>query len=135
MSYPMLTAIVLSIFAIYAVIVRRHLRARPLIISGLVMMTLTLIFDNVIIGTGIVAYDQSKLSGIMLGYAIRRLLSLIPVFFVVSVLIFAVIHMAPGDPLVSVLPPDASQQLQEQLRKLGTETRNVSIADFAALGE
>lgn len=65
----MLTAIVLSIFAIYAVIVRRHLRARPLIISGLVMMTLTLIFDNVIIGTGIVAYDQSKLSGIMLGYA------------------------------------------------------------------
>ncbi|NBU23526.1 MAG: lycopene cyclase domain-containing protein [Actinobacteria bacterium] len=69
MSYPMLTAIVLSIFAIYAVIVRRHLRARPLIISGLVMMTLTLIFDNVIIGTGIVAYDQSKLSGIMLGYA------------------------------------------------------------------
>jgi len=35
----------------------------------------------------------------MLGYAIRRLLSLIPVFFVVSVLVFAVIHMAPGDPL------------------------------------
>jgi ABC-type dipeptide/oligopeptide/nickel transport system permease component len=35
----------------------------------------------------------------MLGYAIRRLLSLVPVFFVVSVLVFAVIHMAPGDPL------------------------------------
>jgi len=30
---------------------------------------LTAIFDNVIIGTGIVAYDQSKLSGLLLGFA------------------------------------------------------------------
>jgi ABC-type dipeptide/oligopeptide/nickel transport system permease component len=35
----------------------------------------------------------------MLSYAIRRTLTLIPVFFVVSVLVFAVIHLVPGDPL------------------------------------
>jgi lycopene cyclase domain-containing protein len=33
------------------------------------MLTLTAIFDNVIIGTGIVAYDQEKISGIMIGLA------------------------------------------------------------------
>ncbi len=69
MSYPMLTAIVLGIFAVYTILVRKQLRARPLFITGVVMLLLTLIFDNVIIGTGIVAYDQSKLSGIMLGFA------------------------------------------------------------------
>ncbi len=69
MSYPELTALVLGIFATYTVLVRKNLRARPLLVTALVMLTLTLIFDNVIIGTGIVAYDQEKLSGIMLGYA------------------------------------------------------------------
>jgi lycopene cyclase domain-containing protein len=33
------------------------------------MLTLTAIFDNVIIGTGVVAYDQEKISGIMIGLA------------------------------------------------------------------
>ena len=69
MSYPMLTAIVLGIVSLYAIAVRQKLRAKPLSIAALVMLTLTLVFDNVIIGTGIVAYDQTKLSGIMLGYA------------------------------------------------------------------
>jgi lycopene cyclase domain-containing protein len=66
MSYPELTALVLGIFAIYTVLVRKNLRARPLLVTALVMLTLTLIFDNVIIGTGIVAYDQEKLLGILL---------------------------------------------------------------------
>lgn len=69
MTYPELTLIVLGIFAVYTVLMRKQLSLRPLLIAGLVMITLTLIFDNVIIGTGIVAYDQSLLSGIMLGYA------------------------------------------------------------------
>ncbi len=69
MSYPELTALVLGIFAIYTLLVRKNLGARPLLVTALVMLTLTLIFDNVIIGTGIVAYDQEKLLGIMLGYA------------------------------------------------------------------
>ncbi len=69
MTYPELTLIVLSIFAVYTLVMRKYLALKPLLIAGLVMVTLTLVFDNVIIGTGIVAYDQSLLSGIMLGYA------------------------------------------------------------------
>jgi lycopene cyclase domain-containing protein len=69
MTYPELTAVVLGIFALYALVMRKQLSLRPLLWAGLVMVTLTLIFDNVIIGTGIVAYDESLLSGIMLGYA------------------------------------------------------------------
>src|SRR5882762_669190 len=30
---------------------------------------------------------------------------------------FVLVHIAPGDPLISVLPPDASQALAEQMRK------------------
>lgn len=69
MTYPELTLVVLGIFAIYTLIMRKRLGLKPLLVAGLVMLTLTLIFDNVIIGTGIVAYDQSLLSGVMLGYA------------------------------------------------------------------
>ena len=35
----------------------------------------------------------------------------------VALVCFLLVHIAPGDPLVSVLPPDASQQLAEQMRK------------------
>ena len=69
MSYPVLTLIVLAIFALYTVLVRKTLNLKAVMITGAVMVTLTAIFDNVIIGTGIVAYDQAKLSGVMLGYA------------------------------------------------------------------
>lgn len=69
MTYPELTLLVLGIFAIYTLLMRKRLSLKPLLVAGLVMLTLTLIFDNVIIGTGIVAYDQSLLSGVMLGYA------------------------------------------------------------------
>jgi len=69
MSYPALTLLVLGIFAVYTVLVRKKLRLKPFLIAAAVMVTLTAIFDNVIIGTGIVAYDQSKLSGLLLGFA------------------------------------------------------------------
>lgn len=35
----------------------------------------------------------------MLGYAIRRLLLLIPVFLAVSIVIFLIVHLVPGDPI------------------------------------
>jgi lycopene cyclase domain-containing protein len=69
MSYPALTLLVLGIFATYTILVRNKLSLRPFLIAAAVMLTLTAIFDNVIIGTGIVAYDQSKLSGLLLGFA------------------------------------------------------------------
>jgi lycopene cyclase domain-containing protein len=39
------------------------------VISVAVMMTLTAVFDNAIIGTGLVAYDSELLSGVMIGLA------------------------------------------------------------------
>ena len=39
----------------------------------------------------------------MLGYTFRRVLMLIPVFLAVSVLVFAVIHLTPGDPVDSLM--------------------------------
>jgi len=39
----------------------------------------------------------------MLGYTLRRLVLLIPVFLAVSIVIFAIIHLIPGDPVDSLL--------------------------------
>lgn len=69
MSYPLLTLLVLSIFAAYAFAMRRWLVFKPLSFAAVVMFTLTAIFDNVIIGTGIVAYDEAKISGLKILYA------------------------------------------------------------------
>jgi peptide/nickel transport system permease protein len=54
----------------------------------------------------------------MLTYIARRLLHTLPVAFGVSIVCFMLVHIAPGDPLTSVLPPDASAQLQEEMRKI-----------------
>ena len=69
MSYPLLTVIVLGIFAIYAFLMRRWLTLKPLTFAAILMFTLTAIFDNVIIGTGIVAYDDELLLGVKILYA------------------------------------------------------------------
>jgi peptide/nickel transport system permease protein len=54
----------------------------------------------------------------MLGFLLRRLLYTMPIMFGVALVCFALVHLAPGDPLVSVLPPDASSELQAQMRQL-----------------
>ena len=69
MSYPLLTIVVLGIFAVYAFLMRRWLTLKPLTFAALVMFALTAIFDNVIIGTGIVAYDDELLLGVKILYA------------------------------------------------------------------
>jgi peptide/nickel transport system permease protein len=52
----------------------------------------------------------------MSGYIVRRLLSSIPVILIVGVIVFALIHLAPGDPVRVMLGPDAGQELVESLR-------------------
>jgi peptide/nickel transport system permease protein len=54
----------------------------------------------------------------MLAYLLRRLLLTLPIMLGVALVCFALVHLAPGDPLVSVLPPDASVELQQQLMTL-----------------
>src|ERR1700694_4356353 len=40
-------------------------------------------------------------------YTLRRILIALPVLFVISILDFAFINLAPGDPLQAILPPEA----------------------------
>ena len=48
-------------------------------------------------------------------YILRRLLLAIPIMLGVALVCFMLVQIAPGDPLVSVLPPDASQELRAQM--------------------
>ena len=54
----------------------------------------------------------------MIAFLLRRLLYTLPIMLGVALVCFALVHLAPGDPLVSILPPDASGELQAQLRTL-----------------
>jgi peptide/nickel transport system permease protein len=54
----------------------------------------------------------------MLAYLLRRVLYTLPIMAGVALVCFALVHLAPGDPLVSILPADASEDLQNQLRTL-----------------
>src|SRR5271155_1817594 len=54
----------------------------------------------------------------MLSYFLKRLVYVIPVAFGVSVFCFLLVHIAPGDPLTLILPPDASQQMQDEMRHI-----------------
>jgi peptide/nickel transport system permease protein len=54
----------------------------------------------------------------MLSFLLRRLIYTLPIMLGVALVCFALVHLAPGDPLVSILPPDASQELQAQLMEL-----------------
>lgn len=54
----------------------------------------------------------------MLEYLIKRLLSLIPVLFVVSIAIFLIIHITPGDPASSILGLEATLEEIDQLNEL-----------------
>lgn len=53
----------------------------------------------------------------MKSYILQRLLSLIPVLLVVAVVVFFIVHLAPGDPAAVMLGPEASPQDVEQLRE------------------
>jgi peptide/nickel transport system permease protein len=54
----------------------------------------------------------------MLAYLIKRILYVIPVALGVSLICFLLVHIAPGDPLSSILPPDASAQTVEEMRHI-----------------
>ncbi len=53
----------------------------------------------------------------MLAYIAKRLVLVVPVVLAVALVCFMLVHIAPGDPLISVLPPDASAELAEQMKR------------------
>ena len=54
----------------------------------------------------------------MLAYVTKRLVLVVPVVLSVALVCFMLVHIAPGDPLISVLPPDASADLAAQIRQI-----------------
>src|SRR5215831_2177187 len=51
-------------------------------------------------------------------YAARRILYAVPIAIGVTMICFCLVFLAPGDPVQMLLPPDASQQDIEYLKKL-----------------
>lgn len=67
MSYWGLNAIFLGVVAVVAMIARPNIR--KLAIPLLILLISTAIFDNLMIGAGLVGYDHHRISGAYIGIA------------------------------------------------------------------
>jgi len=56
-------------------------------------------------------------------YVIRRLIVIVPTFFFISILIFTLIHLAPGDPVIAMVGrhPVLKEQMDQIRRELGLD--------------
>lgn len=52
----------------------------------------------------------------MLVYILRRLLYVIPIALGVTIVCFSLVHIGPGDPLSSILPEDAPQEVVDRIK-------------------
>jgi lycopene cyclase domain-containing protein len=90
MTYVILSVAVLALIALATAPVLRRLPYRPLVLTAIALIALTVVFDNLIVGSGIVAYDPAKISGVLmpiapvedLAYAIGAVL-LVPTLWVI----------------------------------------------------
>lgn len=69
MTYVALSLVVLALIAVATLPVLRGLPRRPLLLTALVLLALTVVFDNIIVGVGLVAYDESLISGLRMPIA------------------------------------------------------------------
>lgn len=53
----------------------------------------------------------------MWGYVARRLLLGVPTLLGVTVIVFSLMHLAPGDPVSVMLPPDAPQEVVQTVKQ------------------
>ena len=53
----------------------------------------------------------------MRNFIVKRILSIIPVLIIVSVVIFSVVHLTPGDPAASILGDEATAEDIAALRE------------------
>jgi peptide/nickel transport system permease protein len=53
----------------------------------------------------------------MILYILRRVLYAIPIALAVSLICFMLVHIAPGDPINAIVPPDAPKVVVDQMRK------------------
>lgn len=54
---------------------------------------------------------------LLISYIVKRIFSIIPVLFVVSILIFSIIHLTPGDPASIMLGDSATEEQVNELRE------------------
>jgi len=60
-------------------------------------------------------------------YIVRRLLSIIPILWLVSLMVFAMIHLVPGDPVLVILGTSAEpEQIELMRQRLGLD-QNIAI--------
>jgi lycopene cyclase domain-containing protein len=69
MTYLGLNAIFLGAVILIGLSMRNQLPWRAIFLSTGVLVIATAIFDNLIVGSGIVAYDENLILGIKIGYA------------------------------------------------------------------
>lgn len=73
MNYATLTlvflTVVITFLAVTTIAVKGRMPWPAMGVTLLVTLVLTAIFDNVIIGVGLVAYDESLISGVKIGIA------------------------------------------------------------------
>ncbi|WP_144276260.1 lycopene cyclase domain-containing protein [Demequina sp. NBRC 110053] len=69
MTYVVLSVAVLALLALACAPVLRRLPFRPLALTALCLIALTVVFDNLIVGLGIVDYDESLISGVLMPVA------------------------------------------------------------------
>src|SRR6202163_3499835 len=53
----------------------------------------------------------------MLVVAIRRLLQAIPILLGVSLVVFGLVHIVPGNPIDHLMPPEASPEIIAEMKK------------------
>lgn len=60
---------VVAVVALAAVLVRRSPSWRAIGLAAILLLVLTAVFDNVLVGTGIVGYTEDRISGVKVGVA------------------------------------------------------------------
>lgn len=60
---------VVAVVALAAILARRAPRWRAVGLTAIVVLLLTAVFDNVLVGVGIVGYDRDLISGVFVGVA------------------------------------------------------------------
>jgi peptide/nickel transport system permease protein len=53
----------------------------------------------------------------MFGYVLRRILYAAPIAVGVTVIVFSLVHIAPGDPISAILPDGASAEMVAEVRR------------------
>jgi lycopene cyclase domain-containing protein len=69
MTYAILSVAVLAALALVCVPTLRRLPLWPLALTAVALVVLTAVFDNVIVGLHIVAYDDAKILGLLVPLA------------------------------------------------------------------